>query len=240
MTADNAILKPHVILMEGQIWTTSIVVAQHFGKRHDNVIQSIVQTLADLPPEFAHLNFQESSYVNLQNKSQPMYRMTRDGFSLIAMGFTGKKALAWKVAYIKTFSAMEQTLLRRASAAAVSSISKPQLDSAEFFLTLFYALNQERSAAALMWYLLKQDAHIRPYRGTLREISAALDFTTSHTGVNKSAKHLEGLGLIETQPGRFYKVLFDALVQYIGSRRTEGDSHPGLGDFVTPDAKLLH
>jgi len=119
-------------------------------------------------------------------------------------------------------------------------VAKPQLDSAEFFLTLFYALNQERSAAALMWYLLKHDAHIQPYRASLREISAALDFTTSHAGVDKSAKHLKGLGLIETLPGRFYKVLFDALIQHIESRRAISDGHPGLGDLVTPDAKLLH
>ena len=245
MKSDSKALKPHVVLLDGQVLTTSIVVAQHFGKQHKNVMQTIENALPQLSESFRGLNFQltyrQVPGPNGAFRSEPMYRMTRDGFTMIAMGFTGKEAFAWKEAYIKTFNAMEQTLLRRASAAVIPSVDKPQLESSEFFLTLFYALNQERSAATLMWFLLKQGAHLKPFRATLREISKALDFTVSHSGLAKSTKHLNDLGLIEKQRGSLYSVLFDALVQHIESRRADSDTHPGLGDFVTPDSKrLLH
>ncbi len=91
--------------------TTSLIIAEVFEKRHDNVRQS-VQTL-DCSEEFRLLNFQESSYLNSQNKEQPMFEVTRDGFSFLAMGFTGKKAAKFKEDYIKAFNAMEQELIYR-------------------------------------------------------------------------------------------------------------------------------
>lgn len=77
-------------------------------KRHDNVLQDIRNL--ECSDEFRLLNFQESSYVNSQNKKQPMYYVTRDGFTLLAMGYTGEKAMKFKEAYIKQFNAMERTL----------------------------------------------------------------------------------------------------------------------------------
>ncbi|GAB6909650.1 hypothetical protein DESC_810088 [Desulfosarcina cetonica] len=74
----------------GRPVTTSLKVAEYFGKRHDNVIQSI-QTL-DCSDEFGALNFQETSYVDKSNRQKPMYEMTRDGWAFLVMGFTGKKA----------------------------------------------------------------------------------------------------------------------------------------------------
>lgn len=52
-----------------------------------------------------------SSYINAQNKKQPMYLVTRDGFTLLVMGYTGEKAMKFKEAYIKQFNAMEKSLL---------------------------------------------------------------------------------------------------------------------------------
>lgn len=241
MKSDVKVLKPHVVLLEGQVWTTSIVVAQHFGKNHRDVLRAIQNTIEDLPEDFHQRNFALVEYRDAKGELRPMYRMTRDGFSLIAMSFTGKKALAWKVAYIKTFNAMEQALSRRASVAAPPTVSKAQVDSADFFLTLFYALNQEYAAATLMWYLLRQGAHVRPFKATLREISKALDYAVSHSGVAHSANQLKQLGVIEKLPGSLYKVLFDALAKHIASQSEDGETRPGLGDFVIPDAdRLLH
>lgn len=88
---------------------TSLDVAETFEKRHDNVIRDI----ADLQcsKEFRLLNFEESNYINSQNHKQPMYYITRDGFTLLAMGYTGEKAMKFKEAYIKQFNAMEKVLL---------------------------------------------------------------------------------------------------------------------------------
>lgn len=72
-------------------------VAKSFDKRHDNVLQSIKTIYRGLLKNKESVNwFFESSYKNEQNKPQPEYLMTRDGFSLLAMGFTGKKALLFK------------------------------------------------------------------------------------------------------------------------------------------------
>lgn len=97
---------------EEQIVTTSLRVAEKFEKRHDHVIRDIENLIAGLPKN-GEGYFHKTSYVNEQNKqTYPMYEMNRDGFSLIAMGFNGEKALKWKIDYINAFNAMENELKR--------------------------------------------------------------------------------------------------------------------------------
>jgi Rha family phage regulatory protein len=93
-----------------RLTTDSLKVSAVFGKKHFNVLRDIERLLAEVDPDFAKLNFEVCREINeLQNgKPQPFYRMTRDGFSLLAMGFTGKRAIAFKVAYIGAFNAMYQ------------------------------------------------------------------------------------------------------------------------------------
>lgn len=86
--------------------TTSQHVAAVFGKRHDNVIRLIRSLAEQLPEEFNRLNFEVVAYLDEKGESRASYRITRDGFTLLAMGFTGKKALAFKLAYINAFNAM--------------------------------------------------------------------------------------------------------------------------------------
>lgn len=88
---------------------TSLDVAETFGKEHARVLRDIREL--DCSEEFRHGNFAESYYVNAQNKKQPMYYITRDGFTLLAMGYTGEKAMQFKEAYIKQFNAMEKALI---------------------------------------------------------------------------------------------------------------------------------
>lgn len=88
---------------------TSLDVAETFEKRHDNVLKDIRGL--ECSERFRLLNFEESAYFNSQNKKQPMYYITRDGFTLLAMGYTGEKAVRFKEAYIKQFNAMEKVLL---------------------------------------------------------------------------------------------------------------------------------
>ena len=95
---------------------SSLMIAEHFYKRHKNVIQTIeTKILPAVSKEFGRLNFQPSSYVNSQNKKQPMYYMTRDGFTLLVMGFTGKEAMEWKIKYINAFNSMEKLLKERST-----------------------------------------------------------------------------------------------------------------------------
>lgn len=93
----------------GVVVTTSIKVAERFEKRHDSVLRSIDDIVSGMDYETAKLWFHKTTYkVQGNRKSYPMYEMNRDGFSLTVMGFTGDKALRWKISYIKAFDAMEE------------------------------------------------------------------------------------------------------------------------------------
>lgn len=93
----------------GKVTVTSKQVADHFGKVHRNVMRDIAAELKTAG-EFGVLNFERSSYKSLQNKELECYSMTRDGFSLLAMRFTGEKAQQWKIKYIEAFNQMEKML----------------------------------------------------------------------------------------------------------------------------------
>lgn len=101
---------PTLIVKHGHPLATSIQVAEHFGKQHKNVLRSI-QNL-DCSEDFTKLNFELCYQINpLQNnKRTPYYEMTRDGFTFLAFGFTGKEAAEWKEAYINAFNQMEAAL----------------------------------------------------------------------------------------------------------------------------------
>jgi len=87
---------------------TSLDVAETFEKSHDHVLRDVRKL--DCSNEFRLSNFGESFYVNAQGKKQPMVIMTRDGFTLLVMGYTGSLAMKFKEAYIKQFNAMENVL----------------------------------------------------------------------------------------------------------------------------------
>jgi Rha family phage regulatory protein len=87
---------------------SSLDVAETFEKDHKNVLKDIREL--GCSEEFGRLNFEQSSYMNSQNKQQPMYYMTRDGFTLLVMGYIGIKAMKFKEAYIKQFNVMEKAL----------------------------------------------------------------------------------------------------------------------------------
>lgn len=87
---------------------SSLDIAETFGKEHRRVLQDIREI--GCSEEFRLHNFVQSSYENSQGKQQPMFFVTRDGFVLLAMGYTGELAMRFKEAYIKQFNAMENAL----------------------------------------------------------------------------------------------------------------------------------
>ncbi|OAK78513.1 antirepressor [Lacticaseibacillus rhamnosus] len=92
-----------VIMHNKQAVTTSLRVAEVFGKDHKHVLETISNLAAE---KSAAKFFAETTYYN-RGKQYPMYYMNRDGFTLLAMGFTGKKALQFKIQYIQAFNSME-------------------------------------------------------------------------------------------------------------------------------------
>ncbi|MEL6258997.1 MAG: Rha family transcriptional regulator, partial [Pseudomonadota bacterium] len=103
----------------GNAWTDSLVLAEDFEKDHKNVLRAI--DALECSDDFARLNFEPCSY-SKQGREFPMVRMTRDGFTFLAMGFTGPKAAQFKERYIAAFNELE----RRAQGQAVIPQSLPE------------------------------------------------------------------------------------------------------------------
>lgn len=112
MATTPTLSHPQVTIENGRAVTTSMAVALYFKKMHKNVIQKIESL--DCSPEFTRLNFQPSEYIDSTGRTLPAYQITKDGFVFLVMGFTGKKAAAFKEAYIAEFNRMEATLHDRA------------------------------------------------------------------------------------------------------------------------------
>lgn len=97
--------------VDGELVVTSRQVAEDFDKRHADVLRAI----EDLNSENAILRSQKyfiETYYKVEgnNKNYKEYLLTRDGFSLLVMGFTGSRALEWKLKYIEAFNKMEQAV----------------------------------------------------------------------------------------------------------------------------------
>ncbi len=108
---------PSIQLKDDKLTTTSLDVAEFFGRRHKNVIQKIESLGA--PQEFSELNFKPVEYTDLKGESRKSYEMTRDGFTVLVMGFTGEKAMVFKIGYIEEFNKMETELLQKYKQAAI-------------------------------------------------------------------------------------------------------------------------
>lgn len=92
----------------GKNVTTSLIIAEIFGKEHRNVCRDI-ETL-DCPSDFNVLNFERISYTDSMNREQRAYELTKDGFSFLVMGYTGAKAARFKVDFINEFNKREDML----------------------------------------------------------------------------------------------------------------------------------
>ena len=113
-------LSPSVSLHSGRPATTSLEVAKFFGKRHDHVLRDVDTLLSQLPENSLQPNFGETyqeQETPLGVKQVRIFILYRDGFMLLVMGYTGKKALAMKLAYIEAFNRMEEELARQKEAA---------------------------------------------------------------------------------------------------------------------------
>ena len=124
---------------DGQIVVSSRTIADDFSKRHADVIRAIEEYLTDA--EVRSLNcLIESSYIDSKGETRKEYLITRDGFSLLIMGFKGKEALQWKLKYIEAFNKMEEIIKN-----SVPQISKRQ----ELILNIVDSKNQFEMASAI-------------------------------------------------------------------------------------------
>ncbi|EEV9024124.1 Rha family phage regulatory protein [Escherichia coli] len=108
MATTPTIYHPDVTIENGRAVTTSVAIAEFFGKRHERVLDKIRNL--DCSAKFTEHNFVSSEYTDSTGRKLPMYQITKNGFVFLVMGFTGKKAAAFKEAYIAEFDRMEAEL----------------------------------------------------------------------------------------------------------------------------------
>lgn len=222
-----AIATPDLEIIEGQITTTSTQVAAHFNKRHADVLRAIRNLTSEVDADFYQRNF-ASVMVEFTNgkggtQQAPAYRITRDGFTLLAMGFTGKEAMQWKVAYLTAFNKMEQELLARTPYTVQPSdtLTEAQQQALRALLeSNVKRLPHDKQAGAMVKGWSKLKAHFGvPYR----QIPAS-EFTEA---ISIVARHVAELDVIEydqpapPQPdmGRT-RAAFDAAAQAAASVQT--------------------
>lgn len=181
------ILNPKYGLYEKdkKVYCDSLQIAETFNKRHDNIIRDIENQFKNID-DLGLLNFEESNfikatYVNLQNKKQPKYLLTKDGFSYIVMGFTGKEAALFKIEYITRFNQMEafiQSLYTTRlefpffTDAIKESHKEPKSHHYQNEINLIYRIVLNHTAKSFkQLHDIKDNDSIRPYL-TLSQIQA--------------------------------------------------------------------
>jgi Rha family phage regulatory protein len=102
-TKENQI---EIFKKDDRSWTTSLDVAEKFGKQHKHVLRDI-RNLECQDKDFYRSNFGPITR-EVQGGQSEYYIISRDGFSLLAMGFTGKEAIQWKIKFLKAFKLMEE------------------------------------------------------------------------------------------------------------------------------------
>jgi len=153
-------ITPAVAIVEGKPTTTSLDIAAHFGKDHKNVLRTIDQL--ECSAAFRALNLYPSTWAvpvpNGGTRQTRIYRLTRDGFTFVAMGFTGPHAARWKEAYIQAFNWMEESLAK-----AVRHPGAPLVPPAEM----------RRAVNARAWALAQ--ANFQRYQREILEVAKSGD-----------------------------------------------------------------
>lgn len=108
---------------------SSLDVALHFQKQHTHVLRDIDKMRSNLPKEFNASNFGRSEYIDSKGEKRRYYTLTRDGFILLVMGFTGTAALKWKLKYIEVFNSIEAALRENIRTDAIeATLALPALE----------------------------------------------------------------------------------------------------------------
>lgn len=172
--ADTACHDLGVVVREGKVVVSSRDVAKKFGKLHKNVLRDIENL--ECSRSFTELNFEPSEYTDPTGRKLPEVLMTRDGFTFLAMGFTGAKAAQFKEAYISEFNRME------------AALTNPQEEPVELLLSRALLIAQEEvkraeSKASELESRLKADEPFANY-GKLSCVAKGC------TSIGEYAKHL--------------------------------------------------
>lgn len=150
-------LRPLVDLRDGQATCASYHIAEHFSKAHKDVLRAIDKVREECGHEFDRRNFTPIEYVDQKGRSCRAYSLTRDGFTLVVMGFTGSAATAWKVRYIDAFNGMERELSALSASSGEIAALRGELDAVVGLLG-----GLENRVVALPSQRVKKAPFIRP------------------------------------------------------------------------------
>ncbi|MDR1063634.1 MAG: Rha family transcriptional regulator [Azoarcus sp.] len=161
-------LFPETLLVShdgGRIYTDTLRVAAHFGKRHDNVLKAVQRILEMTSNPVRRLNFEVATYVDAQGKPRLQYLLTEEGFGFVTMGFTGEKAHEWKWRFLEAFMEMRRELAARDRryVRALSQV-RPAL------IPVVEMTNKGMSRAAIAAPLKKSPAAITYHRRAARSL----------------------------------------------------------------------
>lgn len=174
----------------GRDVTTSLIVAQVFGKEHKNVLRDIENLSCSA--DFNRLNFERIKYLDTRNREQTAYEMTKDGFSFLVMGYTGDKAGEFKENFINEFNKRE-ALLKSDDYILMRSqqILNNRLELAEQKVKQLELENEKQKA--LVAQMQKGNDYLNTIlqsKGTLATTQVAADYGMSAIAFNKKLNEM--------------------------------------------------
>lgn len=210
------------------VFATSLDVANVFEKRHADIIAKIAEFPND---EFRERNFsltERTAKFGAVVRSEPYYKITRDGFSLLIMGFTGSKAYKWKIEFIKAFNLMEAELNR---IKAAKQNSQPPLTQIEILQSSIAILAQQEKRVSLLENktgdLYKEQLKVKHNINRLLNndnYMTLIAFMNLH-GINQKGLHLPSLGKkakkLSLEQGAFMGAVIDPRYGRINTYSTE-------------------
>ena len=212
---------------DGALMALSREVAKNFGKQHKDVLRAIRNL--ECSDDFNERNFAPVEYLDAKGEKRTEYGMTRDGFSFLVMGFTGRQAAQWKEQYIAAFNEMEKRLLAHRQASTIDLNDPDQLVP----LLTSYAQRTKIAEARVTEMAPKAEAFDRLDTAdgnmTIRPASKVLGYPE-----RKLAKWMEVNGWAFRQSGR------GPLQAYVGKRNAGYLDHKlrRFDDPNTGDTKI--
>ncbi|HDZ4980165.1 TPA: Rha family transcriptional regulator [Campylobacter jejuni] len=214
-------------VVDNEVYTTSLIIANVFEKRHDNIIAQIKALPQD---EFNALNFKAVEYKDKKGELRPCYNLTRDGFSLLVMGFTGEKAYKWKIEFIKAFNEMEKRL---------KNLEIEKYDKLAFHQSLGYKSQLEQQKTnfnneikALKYDLIQTKEELNLCKGALEVLKRRKDFGNE-----------ENLRLLQKELAKYGLVIFNELDFTLWSENLTkniiGETKRRLDDLTKHNYELL-
>lgn len=149
---------------DGKLKTDSLIVARVFGKEHKHVMRDIKGIVeSDVYQKRNQSNFGLVQYKDAKGEMRPYYEMDRQGFEILAMGFTGEKALEWKFKYSDAFAAMEETLRKNDQQVVSNPFSFVELGNDMGQVDVSIRRNQKVTRRRLMQVLARRLCCGRPW-----------------------------------------------------------------------------